>query len=320
MVDDLLAELAALRDAPAQSAFIGPALLAGQAASTLFHEALGHRLEGDRLVARGETRTFAHKVGQRILPEGLDVYDDPTLSHDGQPHWGSYRIDDQGVPAKRAVLVEDGYLRGFLHGRTPTTHNQRSNGHGRHNGVEMPMSRMANLVVEARPGQGLDDEALYERLLELARAQGREEVMLIERIHAGETSTQAYDFQVFKGIPAEVYVLDVRTGEKRRVRDVEIIGTPLAALQRIAGFGRVAGVDEGYCYAESGSVPVSGMAPAILLTEIETQQTSSAGFHEPLLPPPFADDGSRGRTADRSGRRGRRRGRAVDADDEEAED
>jgi predicted Zn-dependent protease len=307
MVDDWLAELAALREAPPQSAFIGPALFSGQAASTLFHEALGHRLEGDRLVARGETRTFAHKLGQRILPAGLDVYDDPNLSRDGCPSWGSYRIDDQGVPAQRATLVEDGVLRGFLHGRTPTAHSQRSNGHGRHNGLESPMSRMANLVVETRPGHGKTSEELQAQLLELAAAQGRDEVMIIERIHGGETSTQAYDFQVFKGIPAEVYVLDVRTGVRRRVRDVEIIGTPLAALQRIAAFGVEPGVDEGYCYAESGSVPVSGLAPQLLLTEIETQQTSSSGFHDPLLPPPFADDGSRGRTAERGGARGRRR-------------
>jgi TldD protein len=322
MVDEMLAELSALRDAQTQGAFIGPALLSGQAASTLFHEALGHRLEGDRLVARTETRTFAHKVGERILPSGLDVFDDPTLEPEGRKMWGSYRVDDQGVPAQRAVLVEDGVLRGFMHGRTPTPHNRRSNGHGRHDGLEMPMSRMANLVVQPRPGQGKSDEELLAQLFELARKDGHREVMIIERIHAGETSTQAYDFQVFKGEPAEVYLVDVATGVRRRVRDVEIIGTPLSALQRIVAFGEGLGTDEGFCYAESGSIPVSGMAPPILLSEIETQQSSSTGFHEPLLPPPFADDGSRGRTADR-GARGRRRPpsrRKPTAKDEHAPD
>jgi hypothetical protein len=55
------------------------------------------------------------------------------------------------------------------------------------------------------------------------------------------------------------------------------------------------------------------MAPAVLLSEIETQQTSTTGFHEPLLPPPFSDDGSRGRTPDR-GERGRRRPRPDSTD------
>lgn len=304
MLDDLLAELAVLREADTPGAFIGPALLSGQAAGTLFHEALGHRLEGDRLVARDETRTFAHKLGERILPEGIDVYDDPTMEHfNGKTVWGSYRVDDQGIAAQRADLVTDGVLRGFLHGRTPTPHSKASNGHGRHDGLEFPMSRMANLVIESSRG-GMTREALEAKLLETARAQGRKEAMIIERIHGGETSTQAYDFQVFKGEPAEVYRVDVETGVKTRVRDVELIGTPLAALQRIIGVGVHSDVDQGYCYAESGSIPVSGIAPALLLSELEMQQSSTTGFHEPLLPPPFADDGSRGRTA---GKRGLRR-------------
>ncbi|MCA9713031.1 MAG: TldD/PmbA family protein, partial [Myxococcales bacterium] len=89
MVEHVLQELRALCEADTPGALIGPALLAGPAASTLFHEALGHRLEGDRLVARGETRTFAHKVGQPILPAGIDVYDDPSIpGPDGRPTWG----------------------------------------------------------------------------------------------------------------------------------------------------------------------------------------------------------------------------------------
>jgi len=84
-------------------------------------------------------------------------------------------------------------------------------------------------------------------------------------------------------------------GVSRRIRDVELIGTPLAALQRIVAFGRDRETDQGFCYAESGSIPVSGIAPPILLSELELQQSSTTGYHDPLLPPPFADDGSRGR-------------------------
>ncbi|MEM9458452.1 MAG: TldD/PmbA family protein [Myxococcota bacterium] len=307
MVDQVLAELAALREAGTPGAIIGPALLSGAAASTLFHEALGHRLEGDRLVARGETRTFAHKRGERILPEGLDVYDDPTIpGPDGQLTWGSYRVDDQGVAAQRATLVKDGVLRGFLHGRTPTRHSRRSNGHGRHDGLEAPMSRMAHLVVQGHPEKAQTRAALEEKLLALARRQGRRQAMIIEQVRGGETSTDAYDFQVWKGEPSEVWVIDVDTGHRQRVRDVELIGTPLAALQRVVAFGGEPGIDEGYCTAESGSIPVSGVAPALLLSELEMQQCSTTGFHEPLLPPPFADDGSRGRTTDER-KRGRRR-------------
>lgn len=309
LVEQVLDELEQLRGAQSPGSFIGPALLAGQAASTMFHEAIGHRLEGERLVARGETRTFAKRVGDRILPAGLDVYDDPTLlDAQGRPTWGGYRVDDEGVMAQRADLVEDGVLTGFLRSRAPIPGAHHSNGHGRHDGIEKPMARMANLVVEARPDAGETREQLEARLIAMAREQGCSHAAIIERIRAGETSTNSYEFQVFKGELAEVYLLDVETGERRRIRDIEMLGTPLAAMQRIVGFGGEQGVDAGYCVAESGSIPVSGRAPAVLLSEVELQQRSTTGYHEPLLPQPFADDGSRGRVGGVR-ERGRRRRR-----------
>lgn len=309
-LDAVLGELEALQKADSPASFIGPALLAGQAAATMFHEALGHRLEGERLVARGETRTFAERIGDRILPDGLSVYDDPTLAEfGGHELYGHYRVDDQGVRAQRVQLVEDGVLTGFIHSRQPTRHANRSSGHGRHDGVEQVMARMGNLVVEGDPARAKSWAALLGQLEEVARARGSRYAAIIHRVDAGETSTASYDFQVFKGELAEVHLLDVETGQLRRVRDVEFIGTPLSALQRIVGFGGEAGVDQGYCFAESGAVPVSGISPAILLSEVELQQKSTAGYHEPLLPPPFADDGTRGRAGAVRGR-GRRRRRS----------
>ncbi|HVI03385.1 MAG TPA: metallopeptidase TldD-related protein [Enhygromyxa sp.] len=327
-LEEVLAELRELRDADSPGSFIGPALLSGQAASTVFHEALGHRLEGNRLVARGETRTFAQMVGERVLPVGIDVYDDPTLERAaGRSLWGSYRVDDEGVPAQRAELVVDGVLVGFLRNRTPLPElagkegadaeprsrtgkakpaQQRSNGHGRTDGVERPMARMGNLIVEGAPERSKSRADLEAELVALAKAQGRRYAAVIHSIQAGETSTDSYDFQVFKGELSHVELLDVETGVRRRVRDLELIGTPLSALQRIVGFGGESGVDHGHCYAESGSVPVGGVAPAILLSEVELQQGSRTGYHDPLLPPPFADDGSRGR-AGRLRERGKRR-------------
>jgi predicted Zn-dependent protease len=315
LFDEVVAELAQLRVAESPGSFIGPALLLGQAASTMFHEALGHRLEGNRLVARGETRTFAHMLGERVLPPGLHVFDDPTITRAaGRSLWGSYRVDDEGVLARRAELVRDGLLVGFLRNRAPLPVPPvlgdplpgRSNGHGRTAGVERSMARMGNLIVESDPAHHQTQAALEAKLVALAREQGRRHAALIHRVRAGETATDSYDFQVFKGELAYVELLDVETGVRRRVRDLELIGTPLSALQRIVAFGGEPGVDHGYCFAESGSVPVGGVAPAIVLSEVELQQGSRTGFHEPLLPPPFADDGSGGRTG-RLRERGRRR-------------
>lgn len=308
LVDAVLEDLRQLEAAQSPGSFIGPALLSGQAAATMFHEALGHRLEGERLVARGETRTFAHKMGERILPAGLDVYDDPLVEREGEQElWGHYRVDDEGVPSQRADLIRDGVLVGFLQSRKPTPHADRSNGHGRHDGVQPVMARMGNLFVRGN-GKGATRSELEAELLRRAKAAGNKHALIIEHIRAGETSTDSYDFQVFKGELAEVYLVDVESGQRRRVRDLELIGTPLSAMQRIVAYGDQAGIDYGSCYAESGAVPVSGVAPALLLSEVELQQKSSSGFHEPLLPPPFADDGSRGRAGGKHERGRRKKG------------
>jgi hypothetical protein len=168
------------------------------------------------------------------------------------------------------------------------------------------MARMGNLIVQGEATHARSWVDMLEQLRALAKAQGRTHGVCIRRIHAGETTTSAYDFQVFKGELAEVFLVDVETGAMERIRDVELIGTPLAALQRIVAFGGPSETDQGFCYAESGAIPVSGISPAILLTEVELQQKSVTAFHEPLLPPPFADDGSRGRS-NRLRQRGKRR-------------
>jgi len=109
------AELKALMAAPAIDPYTGPALLDSEAAGVLFHEAVGHRLEGERLDDDKEGQTFQGQVGQVVLPAFLTVYDDPRLAAAaGTQLNGTYLYDDQGIPAQRAMLIEDGKLTGFL--------------------------------------------------------------------------------------------------------------------------------------------------------------------------------------------------------------
>ncbi|MBM4321746.1 MAG: hypothetical protein FJ125_17870, partial [Deltaproteobacteria bacterium] len=83
-VDQMLNELEALRDAELFNPYVGPAILEPDAAGVLFHEAIGHRLEGHRQKEENEGQTFKGRLGTRILPEFLNVSDDPTL-----PRWGT---------------------------------------------------------------------------------------------------------------------------------------------------------------------------------------------------------------------------------------
>ncbi|MGG7380157.1 metallopeptidase TldD-related protein, partial [Escherichia coli] len=85
-----------------------PALFEAPAAAVLFHEVLGHRLEGQRQRDDQVAQALARQIGRPLLPRFLSVYDDPTLAALGDTALaGSYRIDDEGVPARRVGLVKD---------------------------------------------------------------------------------------------------------------------------------------------------------------------------------------------------------------------
>src|SRR5258708_36133634 len=143
-VDRLVGELLALRKAPVLEPYTGPALLAPEAAGVLFHEAVGHRLEGERQNDDKDGHTFKGQIGQQILPFFLTIADDPTARAIGNVSLnGYYRFDDQGGPGQRATLVDKGVLRTFLLSRAPVQGFVQSNVHGRSAPGPDPVARMS---------------------------------------------------------------------------------------------------------------------------------------------------------------------------------
>jgi TldD protein len=285
----LVEELLALRKAPAIDPYTGPAILEPEAAGVLFHETVGHRLEGERQHDDNEGKTFRGQVGKRILPTFLSIHDDPTRRELGGVQLnGFYRFDEQGVRAQRVTLVEDGVLRNYLLSRKPVDGGAEvvSNGHGRSQGNRRPMARMANLIVES--SKQVSDAELKRLLIAEAKRQGKPYGLIIRDITGGNTNTSSWGYQAFKGIPRMVYRVDVRDGKETLVRGVEIVGTPLSAINRIMATGKRVGVFNGFCGAESGNVPVSAVAPATLLQEIELQRSVEGKDRPPLLQRPAA--------------------------------
>jgi TldD protein len=286
-VAKVITELEALRKAPAIDPYTGPAILESEATGVLFHEAVGHRLEGERLDDDKEGQTYKGQIGQRVLPAFLTIVDDPTLESVGSVTLnGTYAFDEQGVPARRTVLVSAGKLETYLLSRKPVKPFERSNGHGRSQGSRPPMARMANLVIESSKRMPMPE--LKKLLMAEARRQGKPYGLVIRDITGGNTNTASYGYQAFKGTPRLVYRVDAATGKEELVRGVELVGTPLASVNKVLATSDEVKVFNGYCGAESGYVPVSTVAPAALVGELELQRVARTRERSPILPSPWA--------------------------------
>jgi predicted Zn-dependent protease len=279
--------LEALRVAPVTEPFNGPAILSGRASAVFFHEVLGHRLEGQRQRGDDEGQTFTKLLGKQILPTFLSVSDDPTLATmDGISLSGHYSYDDEGQPARRVDLIKNGVLDTFLMSRLPIASFSTSNGHGRSEIGHMPTGRQGNLIVTS--SKTVSDAELREMLKAEAKKQGKPYGLYFEDISSGFAVTTRRSPQAFQVIPLVVYRVYVDGRPDELVRGVSIVGTPQAALNRILATNDKQDVFNGICGAESGSIPVSAVAPAMLVSEIETQRQAQGTARPPILPPPGA--------------------------------
>ena len=280
--------LEALRKAPVTEPFDGPAILSGRAAAVFFHEVLGHRLEGQRQRGDEEGQTFTKDVGKSILPDFLSVVDDPTVNTFGTT-WlsGSYQYDDEGQKAEPVDLIQAGVLKTFLMSRLPIASFGASNGHGRAESGHVPTGRQGNLIVTST--KSVSDAALRQQLIDEAKKQGKPYGLYFEDISSGFAVTQRSSPQAFQVIPLVVWRVYVDGRPDELVRGVSIVGTPLAAMKSIIATGDKSEVFNGQCGAESGTIPVSAVAPAMLLSAIETQRQPQGTARPPILPIPGAD-------------------------------
>ena len=277
--------LEALRVAPITEPFDGPAILSGRASAVFFHEVLGHRLEGQRQKGDDEGETFTKLLGHSILPGFISVVDDPTLREfHGTALSGHYVYDDEGQVARPVQLVNHGVLQTFLMSRLPIASFSASNGHGRAEGGHMPTGRQGNLIVSST--KAVTDAQLRDLLKAEAKKQGKPYGLYFEDISSGFAVTNRTSPQAFSVVPLVVYRIFVDGRPDELVRGVSIVGTPQAALNRIVATGNRQEVFNGICGAESGSIPVSAVAPAMLVSEIETQRDTQGTARPPLVPPP----------------------------------
>ncbi len=278
-------ELKALQNAPVAEPFHGPAILKNRATGVFFHEILGHRIEGHRQKDDDFGQTFTAKVNQQIISPLISVYDNPLLTNfNGTDLRGHYMADDEGVMAKNLVLIENGVLKNFLMSRSPVNNFPQSNGHGRKEPGKTAVSRMGTTIVKA--SKTVTFEELRALLIEEIKKQNKPYGLIIDDISGGFTMIDTSSPQAFKVLPLLVYKVYTDGRPDEIIRGADIVGTPLVSFNKITAAANDDAVFNGSCGAESGWVPVSAIAPSVLVSEIEVEKVEKSYENLPLIPAP----------------------------------
>jgi len=247
--------LTMLRARPAPSGKM-PVVLKRGAGGVLFHEACGHGLESD-LVGR-DASVFADRVGEQVASPLVTIIDDGTYSRE----WGTYAIDDEGTPARRNVLIEDGVLTDYLWDLTRARKQGRaSGGNGRRETYrDLPMVRMTNTYLLAGADDPDDIVARTERGIYCAALGG------------GQVNTATGDF-VF-GV-TEAYLIE--NGEiTEPVRAAQLIGNGPETLRLVDAVGNDFDTWAGTCGKDGQGVPVSAGQPTLRVAELTVGGTADA--------------------------------------------
>lgn len=279
-IRDMAKNLIALRSAPVISEhYVGPVLLSAPAAAEFVDNYLASELSGQRpsLIEqeRSEGTQFSERLNRRVLPLFFNVYDDPTqTSFNGKKLFGTYETDDQGIPAQRVSLIEQGILKGLLMSRRPRKNMGNSNGHGRLGGSAGVSAQYGNLFVTATDGK--TDEELKAQLLSLCRLQNLEYGIFIRSVDG-------------QGEPLMAYKVYVKDGREELFRGATLGEFSVRAMKNeILAAGKTPAATN-YVAGRGFPIGYSIVAPAMLVEELELKPPTGTTQKPLLLTHPYFD-------------------------------
>lgn len=223
-------------------------VLSSQAGGTIIHEAVGHGLEAD--LVYDKMSIYAGQLGQQVASPLITVIDDATLPQ----MRGSYSFDDEGVPAQKTVLIENGILKDFMCDRlTAMKMNRHPTGNGRRQTYEYrPVVRMTNTFVA--PGKDNPDDIL----------KSVDQGLFVKSMGGGQVNTVNGDF-VFDC--TEAYLIE--KGEiTTPVKNASLIGNGGEIIQSIDRVGDDLDYSIGTCGKDNQSVPISDGIPTLRIPNI----------------------------------------------------
>jgi TldD protein len=232
-----------------------PVVLKKGAGGVLFHEACGHGLEAD--LVKKDASVFAGRIGQQVASPLVTLVDDGSYARE----WGTYAIDDEGAPARRNVLIEDGVLTDYMWDLVRARKEGRpSSGNGRRETYQhLPMVRMTNTFLL----QGETDPEDIIRDVEYG--------IYCVQLGGGQVNTATGDF-VF-GV-TEAYLIE-HGKVTAPIRAAQLIGNGPEVLSMIDAVGNDFDTWAGTCGKSGQGVPVSSGQPTLRVREMTVGGTAA---------------------------------------------
>jgi predicted Zn-dependent protease len=322
-IDRAGSELVALRVAPPIQDYDGPVLFEAKAAGSLLAQLVGPSVGGQRpplssnsrfeqmMESLGGRSDWMNRSGQRVLPAGVSLLDDPTAQDfQGQKLIGAYTVDQDGVHAQKVALAENGMLRQLLMSRRPGPEFTESNGHGRSTFLADSRPMMSNLFFTSSEGQSPAD--LRKKFLDACKQNGQKWGLLIREMDNPVVASSSQDelsdwLGVLAGgaangdrLPLLAYRVNLDDGKEELVRGALLSGITIRTLRNLMAIGNdpavfafeqsqdaeIAGTALGAFGSAEDGVPTDVIAPSLLFEEVEVHGPHGEPRRLPLVPPP----------------------------------
>jgi predicted Zn-dependent protease len=268
----LLSTLKLLREAPVvDEEYRGPVLFSNDAASSVVAELIEPNVLGKKPRLGENARTtgqWSSSYRGRVLPDFINVFDDPTISSVSRKRlFGSYSLDDEGVKAQRVALVEKGQLVSYLVGRRPIRDFPASNGHGRGAANVAPEPHPGNLILQSADPQ--PEAELKKKLVERCKQRELPYGLYVETM-AGKLS------------PRLLYRIWVKDGREELVRGAVFGDLDIRSLRSdLIAAGTEPAVEDHF-----EPVAYSVASPALLFDELQVKRSQATKQKLPEYPAP----------------------------------
>ena len=233
-----------------------PVVIGSGGGGVLFHEACGHGLEAD--LVKKQASVFAERTGEQVASELVTLIDDGAMAKE----WGAFAIDDEGHPAQKNTLIQDGILMDYMwDGLRSRSHGRKSSGNGRRQSyMVLPMVRMTNTYI----ANGKTDPA--DIIADTKHG------VYVAHLGGGQVNTATGDF-VF-GMTEAYLIEDGKVTAP--IREGNLIGNGPEVLNQIDALGNDFEMGSpGTCGKDGQGVPVGDGTPTLRVQSLTVGGTAA---------------------------------------------